>query len=294
MNDYSSCLRPIFTEDIVTQICDRQESINLIGEADLAREKLLADIQRMLPKDVIQATVNLKNNIQSHDLMLKELEKSLNIKLVGRYRNIPRLVEKLPKDKLVVIFFEKFDALMDLEDNKMDEKYNFDFIASINNTKNKKDICIVCLTKEIPKNLTFRGETSPLDLQIESIESLTYSEIENYWQECLPKNWWSWLQNENSLLTEINTLALKKNDSLHWVEWISKQIIRQNSTEKSQTWERKLKKWKQDYSETFSKNMNRKELDGSNWLKKRKDRWGLNFGWSNLISVITKLFGNGK
>jgi hypothetical protein len=294
MNDYSSCLRPIFTEDIVTQIYSRQESINLVGEADLAREKLLADIQRMLPKDVIQATVNLKNNIQSHDLMLKELEKSLNIKLVGRYRNIPRLVEKLPKDKLVVIFFEKFDALMDLEDNKMDEKYNFDFIASINNTKNKKDICIVCLTEEIPKNLTFRGETSPLDLQIESIESLTYSEIENYWQKCLPKNWWNWLQNENSLLTEINTLALKQKDSLHWVEWISKQIIRQNSTEKSQTWEDKLKKWNQDYSETFSKNLSRKELDKSRWLNKRKSRWGLNLSWSTIVEPFTKLFGNGK
>lgn len=288
MPDYSTCLRPILTQDVVERLSVRRESINLHGKADRARSILMEEVQASLPDAIKTASVSFKTAFNSHDLLLKSLAKQLGLKLRPKHINLPRLLDELPQDSLTVIFFDHFDAIMDRKAEDLDDKFDFDFIASINQVRNKDHVSIVCCTRDIPSNHFFRGEKSPLDLTLVDIPPLDYEELEQAWTRYLSPTWMDWLHEQHHIFRTLNQASQEQEDVLQWMEWLTLKFSQQGN------FETKLATWKKEYQKRYQLSTERKSYDRSQKLSKYKDHWLPHSNVAGFIKDIILFFKNLK
>ncbi|OQW91531.1 MAG: hypothetical protein BWK78_04355 [Thiotrichaceae bacterium IS1] len=174
---FAHCLRPLFTENLLKDL-QAGISLNLVGDHGQGRWRLLEDLQRCALEKPLILAVNMRSYKQSYDGFVSALWQPLGETAGGG--DLGSLLTALEKRQQQVIFWlHDFDALLDNPD--IDQRYNMDFMGSLNSIKNHYHWSLVCVTSKSYRKyvIIIEGQTkvSPLELTAETLPKLTFEEI---------------------------------------------------------------------------------------------------------------------
>jgi len=146
MPDYTHCLRPTFTENIVKTLL-KGESVNIYGSKGQGRERLLEDLQHCQFDDMQMLLINMKNYAGSYQGFVEDLGR----KMGQTSSKFDLLLNELPStDKKTVLLLQNFDSL--LNNSKVHQQYGVRFFDHLNSIKNRSNMALVCVTENLHSN----------------------------------------------------------------------------------------------------------------------------------------------
>ncbi len=186
--DYAHCLRRDFTEMLLHHIFMRPKSINLTAENGMGKMRQLEDIKTIAQKHYIRtALVNLKDFRLRYEDFLMDLALQLQLHTTNpsRFEDLLNAILTETRQEQCLIMIANLEVLNDYKSN--DKRYNAQFVASLNNLKNKENIRLVCASRVWLKEVVFDNETSVLTLHpIELPTTLYDTDIEAEIIRCCP------------------------------------------------------------------------------------------------------------
>jgi hypothetical protein len=185
MPDYTHCLRPTFTENIVMTLV-KGESVNIYGSKGQGRERLLEDLQHCQFDDMQMLLINMKNYAGSYQGFVEDLGR----KMGQTSSKFELLLNELPStDKKTVLLLQNFDSLFN--NPKVHQQYGVRFFDHLNSIKNRSNMALVCATENLHSNsviyinrATNRG--SWLDLKPEPLPPFDLDQIRAELKRHLP------------------------------------------------------------------------------------------------------------
>ncbi len=179
-----SVLRPQFTQTLLETL--KKESVNVHGDYGQGQSRLLEDLSQ-LAKDqgFIVLLVDMKRWAEHYDGMISELSRQIRAQLPAVTEPIKELAELVKAldnqaaTTTVLFILQQFDALLDNAVH-LDDKYK-DFFPHLNSLRNQQNRVLLTITAK-PYN-QYRvyvdqiHNTSPLDLELLELRSLSYNEI---------------------------------------------------------------------------------------------------------------------
>jgi len=176
--DYTHCLRPQFSEHLVTHLLNNT-SVNVIIETlGKEAERLVEDIQHcQLPQTQV-CRINMRYCRQDFNLFLKRLgQECRSNEAVTDFSDI--LAQLTRSRRQFVIILNYFSLL---EENNVDKQFDDEFYAKLNGLKNDPKIVLLIITRcrldDILFNIGGDYKTSKLDIQeVKPLPALSYDEI---------------------------------------------------------------------------------------------------------------------
>lgn len=263
--DFSHCLRPEFTRNIVQGLIRDRQSINVIGEKGTGKTRLLEDIRKCAVPDTQIIYIDLKSYTRKYSGLLREIHRQL--RLMGDIPDkLDKLFEGLEKQPLYYLFFlDNYDCLLD--NSRKDDKYDEAFIDDLNFIKNKDNVSLLCTTCRPHNSLIFfiSGETdrnSWLTLELEHLPGLTAKQIRDEFERRLEETPYNqWMSRSPGEYKMMEGVIHGEEFPYARLEFLSKRLIRQTPEETGIDFEKRLEKWL-DESEEEHKNSFRKKLHG--------------------------------
>jgi hypothetical protein len=186
--DFSHCLRREFTEILLHHIFVRPKSINLTAENGMGKMRQLEDIKTIAQQHSIRtALVNLKDFRLRYENFLMDLALQLQLQTTtpSSFEDLLNAIYTETNQEQCLIMIANLEVLNDYKSN--DPRYNAQFVASLNNLKNKDKIRLVCASRVWLNEVVFDNETSVLTLHpIELPTTLYDTDIEAEIIRCCP------------------------------------------------------------------------------------------------------------
>jgi hypothetical protein len=147
MPDYTHCLRPTFTENIVKTLL-KGEPINIYGSKGQGRERLLEDLQNCQFENMQMLLINMKNYAGSYQGFVEDLGRKMGQTSSNK---LEFLLNELPStDKKTVLLLQNFDSLFN--NPKVHQQYSVRFFDHLNSIKNRSNMALVCVTENLHSN----------------------------------------------------------------------------------------------------------------------------------------------
>jgi hypothetical protein len=252
-------LRPIFTENLLQDLL-RGISINVYGTIGLGQARLLDDLVSLAKdKALFILRINIKSFAIDYAGMIENLtgqlreffpDKSISC---ANFSAVMKVLDEQAKTHKVLLILENFDAILD----KPNLPEFADFFGDLNRLRNQQYCSLLVLTTK-PYN-QYRlytktiQRTSPLDLKLEALHTLSLQEIE---AELKRRNISLKSQDMNTLTKYIHEHA----DSFDFLEYCCG-CLNAESHQNLRVSER-LKIWEEDFAKTREQIL-RRTIDGS-------------------------------
>lgn len=182
---FDHALRPAQTKSLVAKL---PASLNLIGDKGQGRHRFMEDLESCgLAGQVTILRLKLSTYLSDYDAFLREIAR------LGRVTLTPGvdLVEllrlcALRQKKPVLLILENPDALYAAQSD-LDRRFDIGFLQKLNALKNAGFVTLLLSSYRPVKDLTFRGQSSPLWLEVVSLNALSHDEISREVSRCLPE-----------------------------------------------------------------------------------------------------------
>ena len=171
---FGQALRPAQTKSVVAKL---PSSLNLIGERGQGRHRFMEDLETCgLANTVLVLRIKLNAFLANYDAFLREIARQGNIPATSA--DLVDLLRQcaVQQQQPVLFILENPDELY-ADRPGMDQRFDIGFLQKLNALKNASFITLLLSSYTSVKELTFRGQSSPLWLEVVALNSLSHEEI---------------------------------------------------------------------------------------------------------------------
>ncbi len=174
--DYSfvQALRPAQTKSVVAKF---PSSINLIGERGQGRHRFMEDLEACgIAGAVGVLRIKLNAFLADYDAFLREIARQG--KIPAQPADLVDLLRQcaMQQNRPVLFILENPDELY-ADRPGMDKRFDIGFLQKLNALKNADFVTLLLSSYTSVKELTFRGQSSPLWLEVVVLNALSHDEI---------------------------------------------------------------------------------------------------------------------
>ncbi|MDM8569664.1 hypothetical protein QUF50_09185, partial [Thiotrichales bacterium HSG1] len=177
---YTHCLRPLFTENMLTFLLDGT-SVNVVISADEERKRFVDDVEQcQFSDDTRLLTVNMKVCRADYSQFLRQLRQEYhNSELSDEVDLLDILSDLKQSEQKFILVLDNFDAMAEKD---VDAHFNQQFYENLNGLKGYRNVALLLITQKRYSEMLFyiEGEwkTSKLDIQeVELLPPLLFDEV---------------------------------------------------------------------------------------------------------------------
>lgn len=290
---YLSLLRPEATKNIL-KLLTKPMSINLVGKKDNGQKRLFEDIVKLKTEQTRAYYVNMKSYAENYSGLMRELSHQVfnNGHVFNRISDLFKT-----NSTQCILFIDNYDALLNNKD--IDSKYDVQFIDDLNYIKNNNKVSLVCVSEYTHNTQPIfinkkAHRNSWLDLENQTLDKLTYKEIEAELFNQLNPEYDQWLEANKHIKQELIEIIHKLDGgNYNFLCHLTKEINTQNSDDDRLEFNKRLKLWMKEYKKQNKKGFGKRVYDG----KRAMDEFMIILGSPKfsiadfITNIISKLKG---
>ncbi len=180
---FDHCLRPAQTKSVVAKL---PNSINLTGEKGQGRHRFMEDLEACgIAGDVAIVRMKLSAFLSDYVAFLRVIARQCIIDS-GTADLVDLLRQCAARQNRPVLFLLENPDELYADRPGMDRRFDLGFLQKLNALKNADFGALLLSSYQPVKDLTFRGQSSPLWLEVVTLHALSYDEIRNEVRRRLP------------------------------------------------------------------------------------------------------------
>jgi hypothetical protein len=187
-----ACLYPAFTQHLLRRLRDQRRSVNLVGQPEDGRRRVIDDLCALAPAEISVLRANCHDWRKHYPGLIEHLWLGLGLNH-GKKKpptDLAGLMPHLENAGTVWLVLDEFDNLMEVPDAERDPRYTPAFFeAHLNSLKNLPNLCLLTVAAKFRQECKFpcHGvKTSPPDLEQEPLPPLGRAELRAELQRRLP------------------------------------------------------------------------------------------------------------
>ncbi len=181
--NFDHALRPAQTKSVVAKF---PSSINLIGARGQGRHRFMEDLEACgIAGAVCVLRIKLNAFLTDYDAFLREIARQG--KIASNSSDLVDLLRQcaVQHNRPMLFILENPDELY-VDKPGMDKRFDIGFLQKLNALKNADFVTLLLSSYTSVKDLTFRGQSSPLWLEVVSLNSLSHDEVNREISRRLP------------------------------------------------------------------------------------------------------------
>jgi hypothetical protein len=143
--EYTHCLRPGFTRELIDTLIERRRSVNLFGPPGCGKRRQLEDLRDCRLPETLALLLDLRLYRRNYTGFLTALWRQVPPPGRKTPQTLGQLIGSVQANgQQVLLLFDNFDALLDKAD--LDPQFNARFHNHLNSIKNHPRIALVCVS----------------------------------------------------------------------------------------------------------------------------------------------------
>lgn len=171
---FDHCLRPAQVKSVVAKF---PSSLNLIGDRGQGRHRFMEDLEACgISSEVGILRMKLSAFLPDYDAFLREIARQGKVQ--SGTLDLVDLLRKcaVQQNRPILFILENPDELY-ANPPGMDKRFDLGFLQILNALKNADFVTLLLSSYGPVKDLTFQGQSSPLWLEVVSLNSLSHDDI---------------------------------------------------------------------------------------------------------------------